>query len=222
MAKEKKRYRSYVRYWTDEKGQTFRLSISFGNSKIGETPNVSLSPFFTCREMPCFLDGSCYARKAFAQYSGTRNAWTQNAIFAAQYPREFFALLGEFLERRRKPIPFFRFHPAGEVPSQEYMNEIGALARRFPQTRFLVFTKTDFRPRGRRPRNLAIIRSSWPNVRLPKTSPGERRAFLAEDRRLCTQGRPKPAPFVCPGACETCRACWHVTGTPSPIVFHRH
>ena len=56
------------------------MAISSGNSKLGNIPNISLTPIKACGNCSaCSAD--CYALKAYRMYKGTKASW--DAFFTA-------------------------------------------------------------------------------------------------------------------------------------------
>jgi hypothetical protein len=195
-----------------------KLHVSFGNDKIGKrtTMNVSLLPGITCPQgVSCLKE--CYARKLL--YSKTaEHAWLNNTAFAMNDPLGFMDALKEKIAKRRPA--FFRWHVAGDVPSEAYQEGMIKMARSFPETRFLVFTKwTCYQwPVPALP-NLRVIFSSWKEVYLPdewrlKELGFHGVAFVEGDPLA-----PKDA-FKCSGTCDRCRECWD--GEREALLLKKH
>ena len=166
--------------------QTYRtknISISLGNTKLGDVPQFNLPPRKSCpncKHCSGVFDGhkySCYADKAYRQYDNVRKAWDGN-LQACR--RDLWTVQSEIYQYLDKYRPtWFRIHSAGDFYSQEYFDMWGDLARAFPKTRFLAFTKSfdlDFR---HRPRNLKIIYSVMPTTPM-STVPRGTRAYAGK------------------------------------------
>jgi len=190
------------------------ICISRGNSKLGNVLNISLPPGAACRPgIPCFNEG-CYARKAYRLYPNVKAAWDKNYKFWLENPVEYFKEIAEACIGE----PFFRWHVAGDVPDQSYLDYMVDIARQLPDTRFLCFTKKydlDFKWI---PKNLQIVLSTWPGLELPENK-GLPWAWLSEDWR-----RPLDDLYlVCPGDCSACgNKCWDLVSAEIPVVFPKH
>lgn len=174
--------------------------ISKGNSKLGSIPNVSLTPIKACANCSG-CKRSCYALKAWRQYPATREAWSGNLETAKKAPAVYFGQIQEYLAHK-KPA-FFRWHVAGDILGQWYLDIMGATARRFPGTRFLCFTKRGDLNYAGVPENLRIVFSQWPGMDLIGPE-GSARAWLSTDPRKPARAR------KCPGSCEDCKLCFNL------------
>lgn len=194
------------------------LSISKGNSKIGQIHNISLTPIKSCpRCVLCKKD--CYAMKSYRQYPNVRAAWDKNLDFAQNHSDLYWTELDEHIEKHKPE--YFRFHVAGDCPDYWYMVNAVLLARRHPGTNFLMFTKRyewAFKVKDDVyiPENFSLVLSAWPKmpIKILKAKVhGLRIAWLSEDER-----RPSKA-YECPGSCKDCKECW----SPSKdITFKKH
>lgn len=189
----------------------YKVSISKGNEKIGETINVSLMPVASCPAgVPCAR--KCYARRICARRPNIHQAWRKNWKIVQENMAEYFGQIEEALKKARKK-EYFRWHVGGDIPSQEYLEGMKELARKFPQTKFLVFTKNFALDFSNIPSNLVIVASEWGQYKAPAELP--RSIFWPK-------GTEKPAEgFVCPGNCETCRYCWYMKSGEA-VVFAEH
>lgn len=176
-------------------------TISHGNGKIGDTPNVSLLPIASCpKGIPCAKE--CYDCKACKLYPTVKAARKRNWDAARKQRAEYFAGIREYLMRYSPK--YFRWHVGGDIPDQDYLREMYAIAREYPDTHFLAFTKhhsLDFR---RRPENLNVVLSmwtAWGNSR--KRMP---RAWMQDG----TETRIPDSAIQCDGGCDTCGICWHL------------
>ena len=176
---------------------------------MGDVLNLNLPPVMTCAPgLPCRT--KCYAMKAWRQYPSTRAAWKGNlAAGPMAIGRAVDSALGG-----REP-GYFRWHSAGDIPGMAYYRMMLDTAKRWPEWGFLAFTKRWVDMPGMlavsRPRNLQIIRSTWPGFATPR---GARRAFVQDG----TETRGASA-FKCPGSCAECKVCWDGTGD---VIFDIH
>ena len=193
--------------------------VSIGNTKIGKTSNVSLMPIASCPEdAPCKKD--CYACKSARIYSSALKKWASNLALWKGAPAEFELQIMRSLERKRPE--YFRWAVAGDIPDVNYLRMMLRVARRFPDTKFLAFTKqysilTAEGPEV--PPNLTIVVSGWEGYRLE--------SFNYLGQRYPTswvtfKGKPSPSEsFRCPGRCESCRACWGLAAGKM-VEFRKH
>lgn len=190
--------------------------ISEGNLKLGNIPNISLVPCKDCRsDAPCKKD--CYARKAFKQYPNVRKAWGINSDQIVNDRDGYFADVRDYIAQ--KSPDFFRWHIAGDIPDAGYLLQMCLIARDYPNTKFLAFSKqhellTAFR--DKLPPNLTIVASMWPGWgTAPKGYP---RAWMQDG----TETRVPKSALMCPGTCHNCGACWNLKKLKKDVVFKKH
>jgi hypothetical protein len=191
--------------------------ISDGNSKLVGIPNISLTPCKNCAaDAPCKKE--CYAMKFFKMYPSVRKAWTENSEQLQRSRFHFFADIRDFLSK--KMPRFFRWHVAGDIPDNDYLDRMVNVAKSFPEVKFLAFTKRhdilkDW-PANKMPKNLSIVASMWPGW---GTAPkGYQRAWMQDG----TEKRVPENALECPGACHNCGACWNLKNLKRDVVFHKH
>jgi hypothetical protein len=191
-----------------------KIHIVDGNSKMGKTPNISTLPDFDCGlDVPCKRD--CYAQK-FLFRPSVRKAWTENSTMQRCHVDEYFREISVYLEKKKPE--WFRIHVAGDFIDQHTLTEWKILAGCYPETKFLAFTKRfDLDFRGL-PGNVTIRASLWPRWGNPaRLRRGGLPLFWMQDG---TEDRIPRGGIVCPGSCETCRACWDRRITD--IVVEKH
>ena len=194
------------------------LSISDGNMKLKGIPNISLRPVVDCGNCR-YCAGSCYARKAYRAYPGVKKAWTKNGkAFRREDYGSLYEEIAEYLERKNPR--WFRIHVAGDFLSQGHVDFWRMVAADFADIKFLAFTKMfdlDFWPK---PGNLQIIASMWPGLTyfnsphldiLPK-------AWMQDG----TETRIPGNAIECPGQCDTCGMCWHLSDIGRDVFFSIH
>ena len=117
--------------------------------------------------------------------------------------------------KRRKSLPrYFRIHVAGDFLNQDHVECWALLASKWPQIRFLAFTKMHTLDYTVMPENVTVVFSMWPG--LPDNAPeGAPRAWMQDG----TETRVPNDALECPGKCENCFACW---GTTKDVIFHKH
>ncbi len=185
------------------------IHISEGNSKLGGIPSVSLPPGLSCRPgVLCLKD--CYARNICNRFGIVKLQWNENFRIYKEDPIRYFSQIDEFLETRRPR--HFRWHVGGDCPDDKYFDHVELTAIRYPDVRFLMFTKVErYLLRGLEP-NLYVVFSEWPYHPMSKGS--HSRSWVRADLRA-----PKDA-FQCTGRCIDCLHCFTKRGTN--IVFKPH
>lgn len=189
-----------------------RVHISTGNTKLGKVGDISLMPGLTCIPgAPCRRD--CYARK-FLFRKTVHKAWTDNTTLAKTEPRTYFNQVFEWIDRN-KPR-YFRWHVAGDILNQGYLDEMILIAKLFRDTRFLVFTKRfefDYRDT---PSNMSVLFSAWPGWQTPPRKVGVRAIAWMQDG---TEIRVPIDATRCKGTCSSCFECWNAT---HDVMFRKH
>jgi len=193
------------------------VKISGGNTKVGRIPNISLPPGCGCpSDAPC--RASCYAQKAWKQYPQTRSAWKRNWSLQRDDRDTYFDSVLNYLRAKRPKL--FRWHVSGDIPDQNYLDQVIAVARLTPETRHLAFTKRhnlNFE-KANKINNLSIVLSMWNNY--GNTRKRMPRAWMLDpadpDPRI-----PRSA-IRCPGSCETCFKCWILKDIKRDVVFLKH
>jgi len=199
---------------------TQHVTISSGNRKLGAIMNVSLTPIECCPPgVPC-ADEGCYALKPYRMYPGTRKAWKTNARIARTNPEGFFSQIAERIANERPR--YFRWHVAGDILNVEYLEQMCRIAADTPGTRFLVFTKAfnivnAYENVRTLPRNLAVIFSGWPGMRIDNPH-GHRIAWMQDE----TEHRMPRDTLRCPGSCMTCHLCFWLPTLGRDVVFLKH
>ncbi len=198
--------------------------ISTGNMKIGKMPNVSLLPVVTCpKGVPC--SKACYCTKAQRAYPSAQKKWNENTTLWQTNPVEFERQVMVYLEK--KHATHFRWAVAGDIPDVNYLRMMFRVARRFPDTKFLAFTKQYelvIEHAEDVPSNLALIVSGWDGW---KSSMFLMCAALFPVAQVHLKGRPtrriQGIPVLeCPGKCEPCgRRCWDMK-KGSMVEFKEH
>jgi hypothetical protein len=197
---------------------TIPVRISLGNSKLGrDLPNVNLPPIISCQpDVPCAKQG-CYSLKSFRAYPNVRRARRHNwAVLQSNFDR-YFREIGEFLSL--KDPPYFRWHSDGDIPSQKYLNSMIELAKNYPRTNMLAFTKNYSLNLDRCPTNLSIIPSLWTNYG-PHDKINRPKAWMLDHKN--PDERISGHYFKCSGHCPGCWACWHIGELNRDVVFAKH
>lgn len=198
------------------------LFISPGNKKLGKksTWNINLPPHLTCMNRKCFTEGCCYNLKAWRLFPTVKISWVKNWLFYIENSTKYFDEIINKIHRAKKLPEFFRWHASGDIPNQAYFDGMKRVAYICSEVKFLVFTKNfDLIFKGI-PKNLEIIISAWPGVKLP---PHLRRRFPIAwfiDGRETRKTTKKVVD--CPGKCDECRICWNLSERKKHVAFHKH
>ena len=188
------------------------LKISSGNNKVGKIPSVSLTPIKSCVNCS-YCKKDCYALKSYRMYPNVRNAWDSNFDLAKNDLNTFFNELDRYLNKKRPKI--FRYHVAGDIISQEYFDNMKNIAVKYPDIKFLAFTKNFTIKYRNIPDNLSIILSIFPGMPIPKINLPK--AFMQDG----TEKRIKTA-LECHGNCEYCGLCWELKNLNKNVYFNKH
>lgn len=194
------------------------LKISRGNSKIGQTPNLSLPPIVTCRDnVPCARD--CYAKRSYIQYPRVRECWGGNLKLYLEKPEKFFSDLTVYLSIKRPRR--FRLFVGGDFPDAKFFDKMLDIVFSYPDINFLCFTKRyefAIRWQGYIPSNYKLVLSMWPGLDLPEGYEKFPTAWLSEDDRFNFDTYIK-----CKGKCSECGyQCWSAINPELPVVFDKH
>lgn len=96
------------------------VTISKGNMKVGNVPNVSLPSDKTCPHCKdCQL--ACYDKKACLQYPNVMDARAKNYSIMKRSLRQYFEQIKEGLQKL-KDGKFFRFHVGGDICNEDYLD----------------------------------------------------------------------------------------------------
>ena len=200
------------------------VHISVTNSKLGSSiPSVNLPPCDTCSpDAPCA--GTCYARKGNFRFSNVQKSMRENYLAYLRSPSEY----EDAIVAAASNFTFFRFHSAGDIPDADYFQMMIRIAKRCPNTKFLVFTKKFnivnnwLIAEGALPANLTVVFSAWGDAHLPKNPFALPVAYVRLKNKACTI--PEDA-HECPGFCGSCastdHSCWNLKRSES-VVFNQH
>jgi hypothetical protein len=188
-----------------------QAKISRGNTKLGKIHNISLVPVKDCANCGA-CKSTCYAMKAWRQYPQTRAAWKHNSRLAHNNSFDYFWSIDNYISKKKPE--YFRWHVAGDILNQDYYTDMCKVAQRYPNTKFLCFTKRFDLDFSGRPKNLAIVLSMYPEMKVPRKKMP--RAWMQDG----TETRiPKDA-IECSGHCSGCNVCWDLKGRD--VYFHKH
>lgn len=194
------------------------IHISKGNSKLGpDIANISLRPVLDCGN--CSLcKKKCYALKSYRMYPNVKKNWDENSLMARKDRDNYFLQIADYLNK--KDVKYFRWHVAGDIPDQNYLDNMVRIAQMFQETYFLCFTKRfDLNYRVvnlEHVHSLSVMFSIWPKMELPKRVGGVPFAWCQDGKELRMQKR---GYHMCPGSCKDCKQCWEDN---TDVVFNMH
>ncbi len=190
------------------------ISISEGNTKTGSVPSVSLLACASCpKDVPCTRD--CYVVRNMYWRSSTKKAHKGNLVQAKREPEKYFGTVSRYVAKKKPRL--FRWHISGDMLSQDYLNNVKAVAIGNPATRYLAFTKYHTLNWKDKPDNLTVVYSMWPGWGDADAVAGPR-AWMQDG----TEDRVPADALECPGNCESCGMCWALPSLGRDVVFHKH
>lgn len=200
-----------------------KIIISEGNNKIGKVPNISLPPIKTCNKRAGCTKGKCYALKSYRLYPSVKNAWDTNLKTYKDYPETYFEKIASQLSIKNPKL--FRWHVSGDIPDKKYLIGMVKIANRFPDIKFLCFTKKYRLVLNqidiiKSTHNLTVILSSWTNLKLPERT--KINWFPIAWYQDGTEKRITNNSVECFGNCEHCRMCWNLKNLQLDVVFNHH
>ena len=197
------------------------VKISKGNSKLGAIPSVSLPSIKTCRQCAC--REKCYAQKLERLRPAVRNAYQHNLEVLLKEPETYWREVEASVMMSR----FFRFHVSGDIPTQEYLANMVAVAGRNSHCEILCFTKryemvNEFiEKNGELPSNLHMIFSGWIGLDMvnPFSLPEAHVRYRDGSTTACDDA------VECGGNCTECAltegGCWNLQ-KGQQVVFNEH
>lgn len=202
------------------------IKISKTNSKLGgEIPSVNLPPISTCRNnAPC--KKVCYACKGNFTYNKVKTSLNNNYALYIHNKDSYFEQIIDFLSNKLTTYKFFRWHSAGDIINEEYLEGMIKVAKKCKRTKFLAFTKkfelvNDYLAKGGAiPNNLKIVYSAWDKgfkVDNPFNLPV---AYINFKKKESNPDIPELA-IPCTGKCYECLSCWTLRKGQS-VVFDQH
>lgn len=198
------------------------VSISSGNSKMGQISSVSLPAGLTCRS-DCECCQKCYAKKLERLRPSVRNAYRSNYELLQNDPTTFWREVEASVMMSR----FFRFHVSGDIPDLLYLFKMARIADRNPHCQILCFTKKYelvnqyIRENGGLPSNLHILFSAWRGLAMANPN----RLPEAHVRYRDGTTTASADAVECGGNCTECaitdEGCWTLQ-RGQQVVFNEH
>lgn len=207
-------------------GNSQSVFVSVCNIKMNDgasvIPSVSLPPVLTCSNCTQ-CSKYCYALKMARIYKNTNRTWARNlAVFQAD-PERYFREVAFAAKSYRN----FRWHVAGDIVSDSYLQGMIKVAQECPSTSFLAFTKAfdivnhHLDAKNSLPENLRIIFSGWTGLEMknPHNLPTSHPIFFDG-----STSAPDGAKW-CGGNCSECAAhssgCWTMKNGDA-VIFALH
>ena len=201
------------------------ISVNNGNSKTGKGCLTLSMPTLTCAPgVPCRK--GCYCMKGRQSIPNVCGSYYRNYRIWCEDPKGFEDQLVHIL--KYEGLNLFRWNDAGEVVSEEYLAMMFRVAIKFPNIRFLVYSKkydliNSFLYEHVLPENLCIRLSAWDkdwDVPNPHSLPV---AYVDFTDKTKNPAIPRNA-FKCKGGaentCTTCRMCFKKE--VQSVVFKQH
>lgn len=186
------------------------LYVSDGNRKMS-LPTFSLPAKSTCPGCTRQCASHCYARKAEKAYPGVLPCRKRN-LKLSRGDTFIDGMVDIIMSKSPK---LFRIHESGDFYSQSYLEKWFTICEALPDTRFLAFTKSFHLDFTRKPSNLQIVWSIWPDTDLSRVPSKGPRAYAGD-----CQGMGKTV--QCAGNCDSCGICWFLDRNPVNVHFDIH
>ena len=197
------------------------ISISPGNTKMGDIPSVSLPVGLTCR--PCACIHKCYAKKLANLRPNVRNAYQYNLMMLFEEPDIYWREVEAAIMMNR----YFRFHVSGDIPNADYFLHMIQIAERNQHCEILCFTKkydivNNYLDAGQQiPANLHVLLSAWAGLQMENPH----RLPEAHVRYRDNTTTARPDAIRCGGNCAECAltdcGCWTLK-PGEQVVFNEH
>jgi len=183
------------------------MYISKGNLKLGKGFLVwSLPCRATCPGKTAMCSKYCYAWKAERMYPNVVDSRLQNFDDTREWTFE--AEMTANIKRLNKKgiYKYFRIHESGDFYSEEYFIKWLNIVKRFPDIKFLAFTKSKFVKKyvDQLPDNFHIYFSVWADTNLEDIVWDLPMAFAGDYRHILDKDV-----FQCTGKCEECLHCFN-------------
>lgn len=197
------------------------ISVSLGNSKLGNIHSVSLPAVVTCRTCDC--QKKCYALRIEKRRKNVAKAYKKNLSILQSDPDAYWREVEAHIMMAR----FFRFHVSGDIPDMTYFLCMVAVAERNPHCEILCFTKkfeyvNEYLGSGNvLPPNLHLIFSVWKGFT-------PHNPFLLPEAHVRYRDKTTTASegaIECTGNCANCAqidgGCWSLK-KGEQVVFDEH
>jgi hypothetical protein len=187
------------------------VAISPGNMKTGGIPTWSIPSGITCPSKTPLCETFCYAKKAEIAYpqvmpSRMRNLW-------ASQQDEFVDWMTEAISKIKSK--FIRVHESGDFYDNQYKKKWFEIMRRFPNIKFLAYTKNCSWSWNDIPPNLILRCSIWPDTKAKNKKSDLIKAYAYDPYGVKMPSYSFNGGAVeCPALknksikCSDCKMCW--------------
>ena len=215
-----------------------KVQISRGNTKLGNIPQFNLLPLETCAGSTPLCREDCYMVAELRCFLNSRLAYTVNTWMVLNHLSEVETALTGYIAEKAPPL--FRIHSSGDFMGRTWTTEQGRsyvdmwhrIARTFPGTKFMAFTKVFTLDHSDKPGNFTLIYSVFPDtIYTDIPQDGNKLAFCVypkeqTDRQytpeIAGQVYDQKQSIPCAGSCKECAMCWYIDGVKKNVVFHIH
>lgn len=197
------------------------VSISSGNSKLGNIQSVSLPAWTTCKKCGC--NSKCYAKRIEQRRPSVEVAYKTNLRVLQTAPDVFWREVEAAIMLSR----FFRFHVSGDIPNATYLCNMIEVAKRNQHCEILCFTKkyelinTLLSCGVAIPPNLHIIFSAWTGLKMENPYNLPEAHVRYRDGSTTARSDAKE----CGGNCTECATmsggCWSLK-PGDQVIFDEH
>lgn len=195
------------------------------NRKLGKACISVPFPVCVCDpNAPCYE--KCYAKHGCQGFANVQGAYYRNLRLYNNDADDFFEQL--YYKIKFSGLPMVRFFDSGDYPDVEFLNRSVALAKKFPNVKFMAFTKkynmiNEYLNKGGEiPDNYNIIFSAWDKLwEVPNLHNLPIAYVRFKDTRM-TPEMPSNT-FQCPGrdsTCSACGVCWNKK--VKSVCFNEH
>lgn len=190
------------------------ICVNNNNRKLGMACLSVPMPIASCNpNAPCYK--KCYASHGNQMFPNVQGAYYRNFRIYSENPELFFEQL--YFKIKFSGLPLVRFFDSGDFPDSRFLEKSVELANKFPNVRFMAFTKKyDIVNKyldegGIIPYNFNIIFSAWDVLWYVPNPHNLPIAYVKFKDDRFTPEIPTNA-FHCKGRevnCSTCQMCWN-------------
>lgn len=189
------------------------LTISNGNHKLQNIGIFNLPSQKTCPGRTELCSVFCYGRSSECGRWPDVLPCRERNLVASKHSR-FIPAMASLI--RNSGLRTFRIHESGDFYNQEYLDSWFQIVKACPKVKFMAYTKSFHLDWRKRPGNLKVLWSVWPDTNLELVPLGRKAyTFFPENKR----GKEKlgkfknpdiSQAFSCPGKCGPgrCLYCW--------------
>ena len=193
--------------------------LTNSNGKLGKSIYSFNLPRTSCKEKTKACQKYCYGRRGFFRCDNTiKNMDGNLKISKSDLFVEAICAQIHYIQVLEN-IEYIRLHACGDFYSQDYYNKWQKIAGRYPDVKFLAYTRNTKIDFSKRPDNFMIINSR--DATTKKLNPTlDRYAWVLDKKKIPNEAamnvETRPA-FICRFKCSNCKMCWGDNGLD--IVF---